>query len=78
MNKKSKNRRKQKKNVTEKIKLAPLDDHVIQDINWSQTSESDFSDSEMGRSAFLKKSERKIRLSSLSLLLHIVKVGLEH
>ncbi|XKL60803.1 hypothetical protein PGB90_007860 [Kerria lacca] len=73
LNKKSKNRRKQKKNVTEKIKLAPLDDHVIQDINWSQTSESDFSDSEMGRSAFLKKSERKIRLSSLSLLLHIVK-----
>lgn len=38
-------------------------------------SESDFSDSESSRAHQLRKSERKIRLSALSLLLHIVKVS---
>jgi hypothetical protein len=76
LNTKNKSRRKQKKNSSNKIKATPLDDIlVVPDINWSQTSESDFSDSEAGRIAFLTKTERKIRLGALSLLLHLVKVS---
>lgn len=71
---KSKKKRKQKKNLEQKIQSTPLDDIIVPELNWSQTSESDFSDSEMGRLASLKKFERKIRLHSISLLLFIVKV----
>lgn len=71
---KSKKKRKQKKNLEHKIQSTPLDDIIVPELNWSQTSESDFSDSEMGRLALLMKSERKIRLHSMSLLLFIVKV----
>lgn len=55
-----------------------MDDVIIPDINWSQTSDSDFSDSEMSRHTYAKKTERKIRLLALSVLLHVVKVSLFH
>ncbi|XP_065212795.1 HEAT repeat-containing protein 6 [Planococcus citri] len=67
---KVKNRRKPKKSAAEKIKSAPVDE--IPEINWS-LSESDFSDSENSRAHQQRKSERKIRLSALSLLLYVIK-----
>lgn len=55
-----------------------MEEPILPELYWCPTSESDYSDTENGRNCMLRKSEKKVRIAALSLLLYVVRVCSDH